>query len=397
MKKFLAAVISLVIFAMVAYGVTYLVMPVNSIELTEYTHSVSFVCEDTFIARDETVYYSDTAGIVYNIATDGARVAQDEKISTVYDGQVNSDYLKMLHTLNTKISTLKSDGHSSKLYGTDTEASESEISDKMMGIFDLAKSNNIEKIHFVKEEINGIRKGVHVATSDKIDALTDERERIEKSIHVGKSDIVSDRSGIFSSYVDGLETRLIPEAIEKFSVKDIKKLKAENSEYINGKTVAAHTPVCKVMNNHVWYITGIIDSDRAKMLKETPNVTIRFTNLTETDVAGEVTYISEPDEDGSSIFIIKVSSYVESAFSYRNISTQIIFEEHSGYRVPTDAIRTGEGISDYFVYARKGSESYKCDVDVLYSDTAEGYSIIRSDKDADNKLGSMDRLIVGER
>ena len=397
MKKFLIIVISLVILTMVSYGVAYLVMPVNTIELNKYTHSASFIAENSFIVRDETVYYAKSDGVVYNIATDGDRVAQDEAISTIYDGEANSGALKKLHTLDMKINTLKEQATDSKLYNTDSDSTESEIAAKMETISELAATNSVSEINAIKTEINNIRKNATTSEELQIELLNAERSSIENSISVRKSDIISDRSGIFSSYVDGLETRLVPSAIEKMSPKDLKKLKPENSEYKNGKKITANTPICKVMNNHVWYVTGIADSDRAKILKETPNVTVRFANLTETDVKGEVSYISEPDEDGNSVFTVKVGTYVESAFSYRNLDAQIIFNEYTGYKVPTDAIRKGEGISDYFVYARKGSESYKCDVEVLYSDSSEGYSIIQSTKDADNKLGSMERIIVGER
>lgn len=397
MKKFLIAVISLVIVAMTAYGVAYLLLPVNSVELEKYTHIISLQADDAYIVRDETVYTSQAEGIAYNISTDGDRVAQDSEISTVYAGQVDESILKQLHTIDFKINRLKAKGHDSKLYNTDTEASESEIASVMAEIFDASSTNDVQKAKEIKNEINDIRKKTTVSYEEQLDKLYAERKEVEKQISARSHDIVSDCSGIFSSYIDGLEDKLSPETAELFTPKDIKDLKADEGEYINGKNVAYNTPVCKVMNNHVWYICSVADKDRIKQLKENPDVTVRFTNLTETDVKGEVCHISEPDKDGNSVFMIKVGTYIESAFSYRTVNAEIIFCEYSGYKVPTDSIRTGEGISDYYVYARKGSEAYKCDVEVLYSDTSEGYSIIASTKDADNKLGSMDRLVVGER
>lgn len=397
MKKFLIAVISLVIVAMTAYGVAYLLLPVNSIELDKYTHSISFQADDAYIVRDETVYTSQAEGIAYNISTDGDRVAQDSQISTIYAGQVDASILKQLHTIDLKINRLKEKGHDSNLYNSDAEASESEIASEMAKIFDVSATNDVEKVKEIKNEINNIRKNTVATYDEQLEQLNAERKSVERQISVRNHEIVSDCSGIFSSYIDGLEDKLSPQNVASFKPVDIANLKSDGGEYINGKNVNYNTPVCKVMNNHVWYICSVADKDRTKQLKENPNVTVRFTNLTETDVKGEVYHISEPDEDGNCVFMIKVGTYAESAFSYRTVNAEIIFCEYSGYKVPTDSIRTGEGISDYYVYARKGSEAYKCDVDVLYSDSSEGYSIIASTKDADNKLGSMDRLVVGER
>lgn len=397
MKKFFIAVILLVICAMGAYSIAYLVLPVNSMELSRYVHSVNFVCENAYIVRDETVYNSTSDGIVYNIAEDGHRVAQDEAISTIYDGDVNTDKLKKLHTIDTKISGLKTEGHDSDLYETDSDSSENLVVNKMSEVFESAAKNDVVEISNIKNEINSARKGSSASKTARIEALGVERDAVEKSISARKTDIVSDKAGIFSSYVDGLETSLTPSRVKKFTPAYLTALEPQNSEYINGKSIVSGKPVCKVMNNHIWYIAGIADKDAASLFEIDKSVTIRFTNLTETDVKGEISYVSEPDEDGNFVFVLKIGTYLESAFSYRTVNTQIIFEEHAGYKIPTDAIRTGEGISDYYVYARKGSEAYKCDVDILYSDTAEGYSIIASSKDADNNLGSMERVIVGER
>lgn len=399
MKKFLIIVISLVMLAIVAYGAAYLIMPVSSMELNKYTHSVGFECDDAYIVRDEAGYYSKSAGVVYNISQDGARVAQDEDICTIYDGDVDNDSLKMLNTIDKQINTLKSQGHSSNLYATDTDDSESEISTKMSEISELALANDVTEVSAVKAEINAVRKGADTVSVDtRVNTLTKERDRIEQNISARKSDISSDRAGIFSSYVDGLETKLVPDSIEKLTAKGLNSLKPETSEYLNGKQITANMPVCKVMNNHIWYIVGIVTEERAKQLSSKASVTVRFTNLTEADVPAEIYYISEPDEEGNCIFALKASTYIESAFSYRNVDTQIIFEEYSGYKVPTDAVRTRDGkIHGYYVMARQGSEQYECDVDVLYSDMDGEYAIIRSKTDAENKLGVMDRLVVGER
>lgn len=397
MKKFFVAVIALVLLTATAYGVAYFVMPVNSAELSRYTHSVSFVCDNAFIVRDETVYYSESDGVVHNVATDGSRVAQDEVISTVYNGDINTDTLKQLSTIDANIAHLSSNGHDSDLYKKDSDSAESQIAAEMETVIENGRANSVEDISETKKDINNARKGTASSKTAKIEALNAERKRIEKSITAKGSDIVSDRSGIFSSYVDGLETVLTADKAEKFTTTYLNALEPKTSEYLNGKTIVSGTPVCKVMDNHVWYIMGIADGDNAKLLTENPNITVSFTNLTETDVRGELFYLGNADENGDSVFIIKVSTYLESAFSYRTVSAKIIFKEYSGYKVPTDSIHIGTEINDYFVYARKGSDSYKCDIDVLYSDTDKGFSIISASESAENNIGAMDRIIVGER
>lgn len=397
MKKFFIAVISLVILAGVAYGIAYFVLPVSSMELTRHTHSVGFVCDNTYIVRDETVYISDTDGIVYNIAKEGDRIALDSPISTIYSGDADANKLKQLRTIDSKISSLKGDGHNSELYKSDSDSSEIQVADNMEEVLDLAEENNVSQISEVKKDINTIRKGASVSNNAKIDALNAERSKIEKSISGRKSDILSENAGVFSSYVDGLENVLTPDKVQELTVAGLNALEPKSSEYLNGKQTTAGRPICKIINNHVWYIAGTTDNAHVKMLEENPEVTVRFPGISETDVSGKVVHISSPDADGNCVFTVELSTYVSAAFSYRKVSAHIIFKEYSGYKVPTDSIRTRKEINSYYVLARKGSEAYECDIEVLYSDTKEGFSIIKSTETAENKLGSMERLVVGER
>ena len=55
MKKFFITVISLVIVMIVGYSIAYIITPVSSIQLEEYEHEISIMCEQAYIVRDETV------------------------------------------------------------------------------------------------------------------------------------------------------------------------------------------------------------------------------------------------------------------------------------------------------------------------------------------------------
>lgn len=397
MKKFFLAVIALAIFAIAGYGIAYIVIPVNSIELNEYTYTVDLVCEDAFIVRDETVYYSTSDGTVYNIVADGDRVSENLTIATTYNGEAGYETLKKLQTIDAKINTLRTQSANANLYKTDASSIENEIAFNMDEVISLAATNSIEEIHEIREDINALRTEGTTDIQAKINTLEVERINIEAEIPGGKTDTVADRAGIFSSYIDGLESVLTPERIKEYTPEYIRSLKPQEMDFTNGKTVATGDPMCKVMNNHSWFILGIADEDEATRLKDTKSATIRFATLSGSSAKGTLEYLSSPDADGDCLFMFRIQTYLESAFSFRNIDAQIIFNEYSGYKVPTAAIHTGDNINEYYVYARQGSGQYKCDIKILYSDTVEGYSIIVSTDDAKNNLGSMDRLVVGER
>ena len=397
MKKFFMIVIAIAVLSIAGYGIAYIVSPVNSIALEEYVHEVSVSCPDAFIIRNETVYYATSAGTVYDSTEEGDRVSRDTIISTIYNGNVDAGTLRELQTIDNSISRLRRTEAQSTLYSTDTASVESEVASRLNSVSDLAEDNDIEQIHEYKEDINNLRAGNDISIASKIEELKAEKASVESSISAGKTDIVCDRAGIFSSYTDGLESVLSPDRISEYDISYIRGLSAQSTRRQSGSSVAVGDPICKVMNNHMWYILGIAGRDDASLCTVDADVTVRFSNLSGSSVPGTITYVSEPDENGEYLFLVEVSTFLESAFSYRNIDTDIIFEEYSGYKVPSEAIRTGDTLDSYYVYATLGSETYRCDCDVLYTDTNEGYSIIQSKENAENKLGSMERLVVGER
>ena len=396
MKKFFAAVIILVLFAMGWYTVAYFVRPVKMIELSEYTYEAMVSCDNAFIVRDETVYYATTAGILYNNTDDGERVSKNDIISSVFNTGIDSAYIKKLRAIDGSINRLE-DRISAGSYNMDEYTAESDIYSGLNSVVSLAEKNSVSDVRDLKEEINSYRSGEIVSPEKRLDELLIERENIENILANQRSDILSASSGIFSSYVDGLEAVLIPDRTQEYSVQYIRSLVPGILSRREGDTVVTGDPICKIMNNHVWYVLGISDETNKELCAEGKSVYVRFPGITSIEVKGSVTYTSEPDDNGEYIFLIKIPSYLETAFSYRQARVELIFEKYEGYKIPLDAIHTKKGLNEYYVNAMKGSEQHECDCDILFTDNENEYAIIQSTETAKNRLSSMERLVVGER
>lgn len=397
MKKFFIFVISLVIIMITCYGIGYVVSPVSSIKLEEYEHEISIKCPQAYIVRDETIFTAPSAGIFYSSIPEGERVSKGTVISTVYPGHMNGEDVRKLATLDKQINYFKEIQSQSILYSADATSVESAVSGKMYEISDLAKENDISRIRENKSDINNLRRGEDISVSDKITALESEKVIVESGMTSGKMEIISNRSGVFSSYYDGLEDKLLPRNCEIYDAEYIRSLKPEPKKTQNASSVVPGDIVCKVMNNHDWYVLGIVESESSVLLKEYKKAVVRLSDITNVGYEGEIVFVTEPDINGECVFLIRVPMYAEMAFSYRNIDAEIIFEKYSGYKIPTEAIHTGDEFNSYYVNAMLGSKTHKCECEVLYTDMAEGYSIIKSSDNAKNKLSSMERLVVGER
>lgn len=392
MKRFFAIVIFIVAAAMVGYGIKYVATPLGTVDavVTDEEKSIS---GKGVIIREEQVYYANGSGTVYYNVTEGSRVSKDTLVSTVYSGSVNSDVLKELHNLDRKIEKAS---HIREEYASDIISVESEIASRSADIINSAEDNDIASITQYKDDINRLRQGEDITRIDRVKELQYQKGELEKAIGSDKSEIHASISGVFTTYLDNLEGELRPDAAETYTADYIKSLDLGEREDKSKTEVNSGDPVCKVVNNHVWYVAVPIEADKLNKIEKNTPVQVRFKNMANEKIKGSIDYIGEADENGLSVVMVKCPSYFESAYSYREADIDIIFENYTGYKVPIHAVYTDEN-GNHSVIGEIGKTQYKCAVNVLYSDTDKSFAVVESTEDAENKLSRMERIVIGER
>lgn len=344
------------------------------------------------------MYYARNNGTVYNHVLEGARVSKDAIVSTVYSGIISNDTIKELSVIDKKIAHETNEMKKSSLYTSDSTSVEAQIASKANSIFDAADEKNISQIARYKEDINKLRAGEDLSEDNRLNELSRQKQAIEERIGTNKDEIFTEISGIFSTYLDGLEAVLKPNRIREYTPEYIEGLMDNREAYgsvsVSG-AVSTGDPICKVINNHLWYVLAAVDAERVSDCDTGTEVTVRFKNMADAETKGTVYSISEPDENNKVLLMIKFTQYLEGAFAYRDAEVDIIFNRYTGYKVPIQAIRTEEG--KHSVIAAAGNKQYKCECEILYSDKEEKSVIIASTDTAQNKLSKMDTIIIGER
>lgn len=395
MKKYISIIIVAIIFVLVFLAMTV----ANGGVLTEKavrTTVESSVSAKGFIVRDETTYYARNDGTAYFNATEGNRVSRDALVATVYKGSVDEDALKELSMIDMKLNEAYSESGKSMLHKSDSGSLENDIMSRVSRIYEYAEENDIEKIVETRKAINSLRKNGEYNSDDGIGSLEEQKRVAEGKIGFDKTEIYTEISGVFSTYLDGLEAVLQPAKIKQYTPAYIKELQLAQRNDSYGIEVKTGDPICKVMNNHIWYTLAVVNKDTAKDCTKGKNVTLRFKNMANAEVEGIVDYVSEADAENNVLVLIRCSTYVESVFSYREADIDIIFKSYTGYKVPTHAIRAYEN-SKYKVVAQAGAQTFECEVEVLYNDTENGYSIIESAPEARNKLSKAERFVIGDK
>ncbi len=396
MKKIIIIIICLMAAVILGYGALYAAAPISSQELERAVHE-NAVAARGYIVRDEMAYYADRGGILYNNAAVGSRVSKDSLIYTIYDSSVDPDVITELNTLDKRIASERA-ALSSASYNSDTISVESEIASRTAQIIGAARDNDVESIAKYKKDINNLRRtGSVVTTTDELTELEQRKSTLESHLGNSRSERYAENSGVFTTYFDGLEDVLSADRVEEYSVEYIESLGDVKPQEGRYDEVESGGFVCCIVNNHKWGVLLVTDEKAMADREIGDTVTVRFNNIAREERKGKISYISteEQNKDGRCFVLIECSDYFEGAYSYRNADAEIVFESYSGYKVPAQAIRQ-DGQRQY-VIGLSDNRQYECDVEILYSNTDEGYAIVDSADGAEHMLSSVDRIMIGER
>lgn len=389
MKKAIITVVLAAFCALFFYGIKYINSPVYTAEARLQIHEQTVRANAIFV-RDEKVYKTDMQGTVYNHYSEGTRVKNGAQVSTVYNGVVSDQILQELHTIDKKIAVV-SDGKYNQVYDTSSVSAESVIEDYKLKLIEAGEIGDIASVSAYKEIINGIREGKGSRTAeDEKNELEQLKSETEKTIGTQKREIYTENSGVFTTVLDGLEEYLTPEYAKQMTVSEFEKIKDSPSHTVGGM-VEAGTDICKISNNHEWYVIICVSPEEIKKRSVGDEVEIRFDSIPGEQVKCKISSIS-PEENGKVLVLLESNHYLEAAYSFRRSDATVILESYTGYRVPIHALRTENNVQGIMAEKNNERKFYPCEI--LYTNTKEGYAIVNN---AENELNGIDRIVVGER
>ncbi len=325
---------------------------------------------EAYILRDETVLQGENYknGMV-QIASENERVAKGEKVFRYYsDGE--EDLIEQIAELDTKINeAIASSGLKSLSSASDIVNLESQIESNLENMYGI---NEIQKIQEYKKKIeNYMSKKAQISgeaspEGSEVKKLIEQRSALERTVDSSSELISTDRAGLVSYKVDGLEEIL---KIDDFSY--LNKDLLDSFDLKVGAVIPQSTEKGKIVNNYECYIAVCMNTERALSAKVGEKVTIRLSNTDE--VSAEIVYASEADNNGR-ILVFKIKDDVEKLIEYRKISLDIIWWKYTGFKVSNDAILK-DGDKTYIERSKAG---YTDKILVKVERQNETYSIVKN-------------------
>lgn len=395
MKKSIVIIVAAAIIAVIFYGVRYVSSPVDTM-VAEAKTKESVISSEGIIVYNESVYKAGNTGTFYSYTGEGERVGKDRCVATVYNGVVDNEILQSLNNIDKKIADVEEDNKRNGAYVTNSSSEQATIENVKAEIIDAVIEDDVSKMSEYKNKLKQAS-GTEGESDEKqtLTQLKNEKKNIESQITQKNKDIYSTISGIYTTELDGLEEVITPQELSNFTVSDYRSLKESEEGMMGNRTVEEGTPVCKVVDNHEWYVVCVISKADRERIKEGDSVKVRVSELPGENVDAKIDYISEEEEGAEEyVAVVKCERYLEGVFNIRKSGVEIILASYYGFEVPIYAIHVQDGKNGVMVQ-RGNSQIFK-ECTILNRDD-ENATVIVEAAGGSSQLTVGDKIILGEK
>ncbi len=222
-------------------------------------------------------------------------------------------------------------------------------------------------------------------TQELLDALVAQYDAQRNSAELGANWIYAPASGLFSTVVDGWEdiSRASLEGLGPSALRQLLQTDRDPASGVVGKLVTSYT----------WYYAAILRTEYAALLELEQQVELEFGRHYSNSITGRVISIS-PAENGEQVVVFAINEAMADTMAMRTVNVELVLEEHSGIRVPQDAVRRDGEDGEPYVYAITAGRAEKKSVEIVY--TYQEYCLV-APSTAASALREGSEIIVSAR
>lgn len=344
----------------------------------------STTAEDTLaaagvIVRSEEALKSE-AELTEIVAAEGETIGVGDTIAMIYDNEEALDRDREISKLNSKWESL------SYIRSHSTDSAESatlnqHIIDSIVALRAGAANGNVIDISDRAQELKTLmfrRDYTYNGSNALLTEISDVIGLIEGLSAENRSytkAVVSPKSGIFSSLVDGYELVLTPKAVKDLTPKKYDKLLSEKKEVAEGAYMG------KLVTGAKWYFATVLDEQGSERLKADSWVSVRFNSMARV-VRMKVQSVSKPTNEGKVCVVFVCDHYLAETTLLRDQTVDIIFNTVEGFRVPKSGVFVENQTGEIGVYRVYGAQTKWIPVETVWE--ADDYYLVRQAKQYDS-------------
>lgn len=384
------------IFAIV-YLIIQMVTGLTSDVSYEYASQQTFenVLEKTgYLIRSEEVIYADSEGILSYNVSESQKIGTGQLVATVYSSEQGIDVQNKIEAIESKLSILNRSSIDTGYLTSDVSKIDDRINTSLITAITAVENKDFSLIEKNKEELLINMNKRELITSGKGDfnsqiaELQAMKDELTSSLQNPISSVYADKTGYFSTLLDGYENVFRPELLEGMSVSDFDEMvKSEKVEY-------GSSAIGKLITDFDWHTLCEVTAAEADTLVLGRKYPVTYLNSSSHQLKAILERkITQTDSDRV-ILVLRMED-VPSGFDYtRCQAIKIVLDSKTGVSFPSSALRMIDGRNG--VYVVSGNVVKFKYVEIIDSSNSKFLSKIpdASDEDASQYLTKFDRVIT---
>jgi len=315
------------------------------IEVTEKT--------DGILIKNETIFKAEGQGKISQLKKEGQKLGIGVKVAELQLTGNTAALKEELEGIEQSIKVLEESSNSNSMFGNDLTKNQKRIDELVEEIQDNINKENYKEIETLKEEL-AIRitkqqsiSGESSLAAYNLDNLKERRKELKDQISKSNYIYYSEKTGILSYKLDGLEEIFPTKGIEEYTLNEFKVFDKQTTTSINEKEVSYGEPLYKIIDNYTWYVIAKLDGKKSiDSLVEGKDVYIKF-NEKEKEYKASVHKINK-DKD-QALIIFKFDSYLYEFYNERYVDIQIVTKKFEGLKLPRKVIVEKDGIEGVYI------------------------------------------------
>ena len=304
------------------------------------------------ILKDEHIYKAQTEGNVLFSVEEGSKLGKGTKVAEI-SNETYKDYKSEIQEIDKDVESNKAKISSQQeILKKDIKKNQDEIDEIVMQVQKSVAENNYEEVKRLKDKL--------LIASNKKDVISNEKAHITEQNDVllkKKSEITSkikqsslayytEKSGIISNRLDGLEDKYSSRNVESYKISDLDEIKLNDDSIKNDQKVKTEDSIFKIISDQTWYIMTKVEDNDLKNIEKGSKVSLEVDKRKGT-IEGKV-YKLDKSKKGSFI-IIKLEKYIHEFYNKRYIDIKLIKEVQTGMQVPKKSIVEKDGQSGVYI------------------------------------------------
>ena len=316
------------------------------------------------VVRDETPLVSDAAYISLSVG-DGKRVAKDSAVAVTYENRDAAARAERIRALEMEIR--QAEGVLSGLVSAE------ELSARNTAVetaaWSLAAAVARHEVTLAEEHSLNLRSllfanSAQTVTAGDLIVLRSELEKLKTVSTADTEAITAPEAGIFSTLLDGYEH------LEISSLRSL--TPAQLREMMDEPQDAPAGAIGKLVGSSRWYFAALLDAEAFDAVSTTMTVGGRAT-LEMGRYYGLPLEVKIEDigrvEDGGRVVVFSCTQALADTLAMRKATATLVVDEHSGIRVPKEAVHTEtaeSGETRRYVYALTGVQAEKKYIEIVW-------------------------------